>query len=783
MNHTLRIYPTSRALRTVSQNLREQEGFLPTLMRMDEFESRTILPEDGILFVDPLQRILLLREAASSELFAALKIKKDLVHFFSRSDALFKFFEELAAERVDFEQLRQADAYAEFETHLDILEALRESYHAALKKRGMTDKAFVSQAYCLNEGFLNNYTSVEIFLEGYLSRFELMLLGEVAAVIPVTIHYQTSRFNRKMQERFKELGVALPNNSEVTFDLGAQKILRVSPVGETVNAEVIAAKERIEQVVLALESIEKMVQEGVAPEKIALVLPDEAFKQQFMLFDALDNLNFAMGYDYTKHHLYKSLDVLYRYWQGHDDKERLLLEKYGLSYDQIAQLSPGKRMDVNAFFTMLEGVHLHMVDQASKAYNSDVEEQYRSFVTLFASEELPAKEWLFLWLKALSKITIDDVRGGKITVLGVLETRGVQFDGVVIVDFNEGIVPASSAKDQFLNSLVRRFASLPTRSDREALQKQYYKRLLEGAKSATIIYDSAEEKLPSKFLYELGLQSAAVKEGDLGLLYPSGGSFGSESDPVVEKFDASKMQWSASRFKTFLECKRKFYYRYIREIKAKKEEDLNEGAFLHMLLDHLHREHDRYESAEEIMAEIERLIDTLLPQHDAQNRYRSLLWKEKLKGYAKTQAAHFAQGWSVVEREKEYLCEIGGVRFGGRIDRIDQDSTQTLVIDYKSGNVAKEPRKFVPEKITDFQMPIYYRMLEGHYQNVSLAYCKIFEQGAMQEVAHLEERLMLLDELVGELRRMEGFVAARCEDLSHCTYCEYRLMCSRGEYL
>ena len=50
---------------------------------------------------------------------------------------------------------------------------------------------------------------------------------------------------------------------------------------------------------------------------------------------------------------------------------------------------------------------------------------------------------------------MDDVRGGKVTVMGVLETRGVRFEAVVIVDFNEGVVPATSSKDQFLNSQVR----------------------------------------------------------------------------------------------------------------------------------------------------------------------------------------------------------------------------------------------------------------------------------------------------------------------------------------
>ena len=107
----LHIYPTSRALRTVSAKHKEQDGFLPTLMRMDEFEQRAILLEDKIQ-VDPLHRILFLREAASFEAFDDLKVDLSLVRFFTKSDALFKFFEELAGEGVGFGTLAEADAYA-----------------------------------------------------------------------------------------------------------------------------------------------------------------------------------------------------------------------------------------------------------------------------------------------------------------------------------------------------------------------------------------------------------------------------------------------------------------------------------------------------------------------------------------------------------------------------------------------------------------------------------------------------------------------------------------------
>ena len=782
----LHIYPTSRALRTVSSEHKEQDGFLPALMRMDEFEQRSILLEDKVQ-IDPLQRILLLREAASFKAFENLKLNLELVRFFTKSDALFKFFEELAGEQISFDTLAQADAYAEFETHLGILEQLFENYGELLDRQGFTDKAFIPGAYILNEGFLQGYESIEIHLEGYLSHFELELIEKIAKTTQLIIHYTTSRFNVKMQERFESLGIILSNDAHVSFDLTDKKILTAQPNEAKINANVFSVEEREEQIAVAFVQIEQMVRSGIKPEKIVLVLPDENFKEHFTLFDSHNNLNFAMGYDYAKGRYYKSLEGLYKYWQSFDADHKYLLERYGFNLESIEKLSPGKRCNVEFFFTVIDGLGLlecPLIDGEKKEkVNERVYEKYLHFIKIFETQELNLKEWLFIWLKALSKITIDDVRGGMITVMGVLETRGVSFEGVVIVDFNEGIVPASSSKDQFLNSSVRAFANLPTKNDREALQKQYYKRLLEQAKKVAILYSSSDNKLPSKFLYELGLESVVPTQAQTNLLYDQPSQLVQEEDPVVEHFNAHDISWSASRLKTYLECKRKYYYRYIQKIEARKEEELNEGAFLHTLLDHLHREKESYESKEEMQKMLDILLDKLLPFDDAKIAYKKLLWKEKLRGFVTAQIEHFKADWKVVEREVEVQGDIGGLRFKGRIDRIDQNTTHTLVLDYKSGSTTEANKTKNLENLTDLQMSIYHQILTGKYQNINLAFVKIFEGGTLEEITALEEKNEYLAQHIIDLKQTKSFIAEKCEDLQKCKYCEFTLMCERGEYV
>ncbi|HIP61593.1 MAG TPA: PD-(D/E)XK nuclease family protein, partial [Sulfurovum sp.] len=772
----LHIYPTSRALRTESSKHKQTDGFLPTLMRMDEFEQRAIIIENKIQ-IDPLKRILLLRKAASFADFENLKVDLSLLRFFTKSDALFKFFEELSAEGVDFATLAEADAYAEFGKHLDILERLLNNYKTLLDAQGLTDKAFMVAEHKLNEGFLKGYESIEMHLEGYLSYFELGLLERISEKMPLAIYYTTSKFNVKMQERFDALGVALPKDSHVIFSLSEKKVLCAEKNTADINAKVYVVEEREEQIAVAMREIEMFVRSGVEAEKIVLVLPDESFKEHFTLFDTHNNLNFAMGYDYSNGRIYKCLEALYRYWQSRDDESKKLLERYGFSLEELDKLSSTKKIKADEFFRLIDELGLHdsplLNGDKKEKFNERVHEGYLHFIMVLDTEEMGLNEWLFLWLKSLSKVTMDDVRGGKITVMGVLETRGVNFEVVVIVDFNEGVVPATSSKDQFLNSQVRAFANLPTKHDREALQKQYYKRLLEQAENAVILYSSSESKLPSKFLYELGLDEAVQTRVQLDLLYSQESQLQTQIDPQVEDFDASRITWSASRLKIYLDCKRKYYYRYIQKIQAKSDDELNEGAFLHSLLDHLHREKDSFSSKKEMQKSIDMLLDKLLPFEDAKTSYQKLLWKEKLKGFVASQIVHFGNEWKVVEREKELQGDIGGLRFKGRIDRIDQNSTHTLVLDYKSGSTKEAQKTKNLETLTDLQMSIYQHLLASKYQNINLAFVKLFEGGEIEEITVLEEKNTRLDEVIVELKQAKNFVAEKCEDLQKCKWCEF----------
>jgi RecB family exonuclease len=367
--------------------------------------------------------------------------------------------------------------------------------------------------------------------------------------------------------------------------------------------------------------------------------------------------------------------------------------------------------------------------------------------------------------------------------MGVLETRGVAFDGVVIVDFNDGIVPAPTGKDRFLDSRVRHFAGLPDRQDREALQKHYYARLLEEAREAVILYAQGENRLPSRFLYELGLGEGERRAAPRELLYRRQTLPEREGDPVVERFDPAGMLWSASRLATWLGCRRKFYYRYIQGLPEKENDAINEGLVLHRILEELYREREAFDDGATMRRELERVTARILESEALRGLYLSRYWKRKLEGFVEAELRHFAEGWRVAARELKVEGEIAGLRFAGRIDRLDRRGDEAMALDYKSGSIKTAQRTKNLEKLTDFQMSIYRMLLRSEYPRLSLAYVPILEGGGYEAPTAPEEKEALLLEHLEVLRKTTGFTAEKTPELSACQYCPYQLLCERGEYL
>ena len=767
------LYPTSRAVREAKKDYGDREGFLPQMMRIDEFEKRAVLVE-GLSLVDRAERVLILREAVESIEAETLHIDKALMRFLTDSEAFFRFFEELGVESVSMERLAQADAYAEFVEHISLLERLRERYRFLLHERGLIDKEEIPERYALNIAYIASFDEIVLEAEGFFTRFEMTLYTEIAEYVPFFVRMRTHRFMKKMTERFAYEGIALPYEAETVVSLGEKRVVSAKEKPVRIEAKTIAVEERLEQAAAIMVEVDAMVREGIAPESIAVVLPDERFAEILRRFDRAGNFNFAMGIELTRFAYFRALERMLDVLKNPLGKADAPPEAFGVIEGWRETLLIGKT-DIARFFTAVETV-LPVPPKQAVEKIAALKERYER---VFEGYVLDSTEWLAIWRQALSEVTLDDIGGGKVTVMGVLETRAVAFEGVVVADFNEAYVPARSSKERFLNTQVRRFAGLPTKEDREALQKHYYVRLLEKARKATIVYATSDARLPSRFLYELGLSEGKRRRYGFDILYPSLPVTRSmEGDPKVA-FEASATVWSASRLKTFLECRRKYFYKYVAKVKPLPLEEPLEGSVIHAVLQRVHSE--PIESETQFYKRLNEAFALVLPPETPHYRYKTALWRELLRGYARTQTAHFAEGWQVAAREEAFACEIAGLRFEGRIDRIDTKEERRLLIDYKTGNVQKPTKTFDPEKVTDYQMAIY-ALAKGIEEESAPVYCKVFEGGEFVPVGHLDEHIEALRVRLEEIKSMRYLEATRCEEEQRCRYCDYALLCGRAEY-
>ena len=386
----------------------------------------------------------------------------------------------------------------------------------------------------------------------------------------------------------------------------------------------------------------------------------------------------------------------------------------------------------------------------------------------FKDENLSLGNLIDLFLLEISRIKLDDVRGGKVTVMGLLESRGLQFDGVIIPDFNDDLVPKRSSGEMFLNSALRARAGLISHADRENLQRFYYDGLLRGAKKSAICYLQSVEKLPSRFLKSFEVQQDAEfsQEDYLRL-------FGREEfkpalcgqeDPVA-RHDFFAEELSFSRLDMFLECKRKYYYRYVFGLKEELkfgEDNALLGKILHTSFQRLYERAGMKFSMEKF-----RFIYSQLAREAGIARFDAELELKSVEKLARLLEEH-EQIWGFSGSEVSLKGELDGVRLSGRIDRIDEDKTgRKFIIDYKRGSAKKHMEKF--------QLTFYRALLaqECECAYLSLKDCAFAAPG--DKTPSLENLRETLSSIGKEFASEVAFT--RTEAVQSCEYCDYKIIC------
>ncbi|WP_419680793.1 PD-(D/E)XK nuclease family protein [Aliarcobacter butzleri] len=776
----LLVFPTSRAIRDYISKQKSNNTLLPFILTIDEFLKKSI-SLSNLKYCEEEHRVLFLNEAIKNIDIKKLGISDNFTKFLKQSDYIYRFFLELASEKVEIEEIQNVDTYDFYLEHLEILKAIKKKYIEILENNSYVDKINLDKHYEINENFLDKFQDIELHFEGYFTKVEFEIVEKISQEIDTKIIFYSNSYNQKSLEVFKNLNINLKIDYKYKIDLTNKIIIDEEEIKSLLESyEIKGFSSRLNQIAYIKSCIEKSVLNGVNPKDIALVLPDESFVSSIELFDDERYFNYAMGKSIKNKELYQISNAIYLYLS--EDEEKNISN---ISYLKIDKEFIDK--SIKPFWNKVTNKELFVsitdfIKQKEK--NIELIEKYDELlyklnITLFSNEnKILLKDVYKIFLQKLSSITLDDINSGKITVLGLLETRAVSFDTVIICDFNESYIPKISVKDKFLSTRLKQLANLPTQFDRESLQKYYYKRLISSSKNVFISYVNSETNQISRFANELFEKNIATDTNDSfykHILYDNHRISYFDED-IISKIDLTKFIWSATSFKNFLECKRRFYLQYILKINehtiSLKPKGYELGDIIHSILEDYYSKDNKNS------------IEELFLKYKSSNPFLTLdleVWKKKLLNFYEFDKQRL-KNREIIMIEKEFNCSFNNINIKGIIDRVDKFEDNYEVIDYKTSSTLSVDTLKTYEKSVDFQLEFYYIALQQLFKNSNIkAFYYDLNECLLKEEVAIQEKLELLSSKFDELKELSkneiNFL--KCEDKSNCLYCAYKIICNR----
>lgn len=779
----LLIFPTSRAIRSFITSQKSENTLLPFIFTIDEFFKKSIF-FDNMKYCEEEQRVLFLNEAIKDTNISKLGISDNFTKFLKQSDYIYRFFLELASEKIQISDIQNVDTYDFYFEHLQILQIIQKNYIEILEKNFYVDRINLNKHYKINEKFLKKFENIELYFEGYFTKVEFDMVEKISKVINLNIVFYSNVYNQKSLEVFKNLNLDIKLNHKYKIDLSNKIILEEEKIlNDLAFVELKGFSSRLNQIAYIKSVITKSVQNGVNPSNIALVLADESFAVSLQLFDDEKYFNYAMGKSIKNTNLYQVAYSIYSYLNENEIKHLEFL-----NFFKIDKLFIDKNIK-NLWNKKATKESFLIISDFIKSFETNIEllEKYEELlykinIILFSSNHnILLKDVYKIFLQRLVSLTLDDVNSGKVTVLGLLETRAVNFETVIICDFNESFIPKISVKDKFLSTKLKQLSNLPTQFDRESLQKYYYKRLIGSSKNVFISYVNSDTNQISRFANELFNTHIKTDTNDnyyKHILYDNH-KINHFNEEIITRIDLTAITWSATSFKTYLQCKRKFYLQNILKIKehtiSLKPKAYELGDIIHSILEDYYKDFTKDDFSK---------IEELFNKYKSSNPFLILdleIWKKKLYDFYLYDKERL-KNRKIIALEKNFECEFEGIKIRGVIDRIDKYEDIYEVIDYKTSSSLSVDTLKNYEKTNDFQLEFYYLAMNELYKTDKIeAYYYDLNNTVLLSETALDKKLELLCEKFKELKEISNseISFSKCEDKSNCNYCAYSIICDR----
>lgn len=437
-------------------------------------------------------------------------------------------------------------------------------------------------------------------------------------------------------------------------------------------------------------------------------------------------------------------------------------------------------------------------------------------------------------------------------IMGVLETRNLDFRNLIMLSLNEGQLPKAGGESSFIPYNLRKAFGMTTIEHKNAVYAYYFYRLIQRAENITLLYNTSSDGLnrgeESRFMLQLlveGPHEITREYLEAGQSPQNTLEIQIEKTPEILRrlyraYDTAQPEsviLSPSALNTYLDCRLRFYYRYIAGLKTPDEVSAEIDSALFGTIFHLSAQlayTDLTANGKMIQREdLERLLrDEIKLQGYVDQAFKQELFKvapeEKpeyngvqlinskvIVSYLKQLLRNDLQytPFEMVAMEKKVSEKITiqtalgplTLRLGGTIDRMDAKEGTLRIVDYKTGGSPKIPANieqlFTPSETRPnyiFQTFLYAAIMSRKqplmvapallyiHRAASESYSPVIEMGEprkpkipVNNFAFFEdefrERLQaLLEEIFDE---KEPFT--QTEDIKKCAYCDFKAICKR----
>lgn len=340
-------------------------------------------------------------------------------------------------------------------------------------------------------------------------------------------------------------------------------------------------------------------------------------------------------------------------------------------------------------------------------------------------------------------------------VMGVLETRALDFDNLIITGFNDDLYPGNSHSNSYIPLTIRRGFGLPTPERKDAVFAYNFYRMLSYAQHVWLITDTHTDDRhsgeASRYLAQLRLQYGIPVAEEQVL--PQVRILADTERPITadERVQDRLRELTApdgrhglspSAINTWIDCRRRFYWRYIARLQEPQnvEEDISEADFgtaMHAVMEHLYAPYQGRTVTAEDLPLLEKRLDDEWPLWEFLDPVRrNPLAEEALRHYIRLLLKQDAQDAPYVYIGSEHDCRMTvtlpdgrNILLRGTIDRIDrpegQPASTERLIDYKSGKAVTD----YPDIASLFDAEARNR---NHFALQTLCYCLLREHELRQ---------------------------------------------------